>query len=172
MYSQEEKDKMAMKNSTIDKFGDRYGVNDTSPKQQQRIGRIAENNKDRAERVAGRIVDRNTRVERGATMDAFSKNDRNDTRTTAQNRRIGRIAENNKDRAEKVMNRIDDRNYQKLNKQTFAEKKEAKMQKRQDVGSAIVKKKEEKQASQAKTDRLGRIYKAGGDINKKIYDDF
>ena len=121
MYSQEEKDKMAMKNSTIDKFGDRYGVNDTSPKQQQRIGRIAENNKGRAE---------------------------------------------------KVMNKIDDRNYQKLNKQTFAEKKEAKMQKRQDVGSAIVKKKEEKQASQAKVDRLGRIYKAGGDINKKIYDDF
>lgn len=172
MYTKEEKDKMAMKNSTIDKFSDRYGVNDISPKQEQRIGRIAENNKDRAARVAGRIVDRNTRVERGAAMGSMSKDDINNTRTTAQNRRIGRIDESDKSyemkygktRAERVMNRIDDRNYQKLNKQTFAEKKEAKMKKRQDVGAAIVKKKEDKLDSKAKTQRYSRNFRAGKEI--------
>ena len=46
MYTKEEKDKMAMSNATIDKFGDRYGVNDISPRQEQRIGRIAEKNED------------------------------------------------------------------------------------------------------------------------------
>ena len=146
MYSQEEKDKMAMKNSAIDKFGDRYGVNDISPRQEQRIGRIAENNKDRASRVAGRMIDRNTRVERGQEVaGGFNRTDR-------QNARVGRIEESDRNkpakekRAAAVGARISYRNDVKENKPTFAEKKEAKMEKRQGVGAAVVNKLKDKEA--------------------------